>query len=178
MTRCSALVLASLLFAACGGAPSHGASPVGAAGADGTGAVEGSIELALRRADGEFVDVGELRGQPVLLFVFATFDGVSQAVLRPLRALAERHPELRIVGIAAQPGARLLVEAYESALRPPFVVTYDPEETVSEGTSPLGAIEAVPTFIVLDRRGRAVARQVGFADEARLRELVSAAGLR
>lgn len=172
------LTVTACLLAACGGAaPAASRSAAPRPGVD-RSAVEGSIELTLRRADGSFLDVGELRGEPVLLVVFATFDGVSQAVLRPLRALAERHPELRIVGVAAQPNARLLIDAYEHALEPPFVVTYDPEDTVTEGTSALGAIEVVPTFVVLDRRGRAVARDTGFVDEARLRELVSAAGVR
>ncbi|HEY8428966.1 MAG TPA: TlpA disulfide reductase family protein [Sandaracinaceae bacterium] len=164
----------ALLAAACGGAgPAATTAPTAEAPPS-----RGAIELTLRLSDGTFLDIGELRGEPILLFVFATFDGVSQAVLRPLRALARRHPELRIVGIAAQPNARLLIGPYEEALEPPFLVAYDPEDTVVQGTSMLGAIDAVPTFIVLDRHGRPVARDVGFVDEARLRELVSAAGVR
>jgi hypothetical protein len=142
----------------------------------GGGRAPGAIELTLRRADGVFLEVGELRGQVVLLFVLATFDAMSQMALTPLRAIAEAYPETAIVGVAAQPSARLLVEAYESALEPPFPITYDPQERVAEGESMLGEIEGVPTFIVLDRRGREVARHVGFADEARLAELLAAAG--
>src|SRR5688500_12600181 len=95
-----------------------------------------AIELALRRSDGEFVDVGELRGRVVLLFLFATFDTGSQLAIHYLRRISEQLPEVEIIGVAAQPGARLLVDAYEHALSPPFIVTYDPEESVSEGRSP------------------------------------------
>ncbi len=110
--------------------------------------------------------------------IFATFDAMSQMALTPLRAIAERYPDVRIVGVAAQPSARLLVEPYEVALSPPFPVTYDPEETVAEGASMLGEIEGVPTFIVLDRRGMEIARRLGFTEEAQLAEMLAAAGAR
>jgi peroxiredoxin len=133
------------------------------------------VELTLRRPDGTFVELGDLRGRPVLVFFFATFDAMSQAVLHPLRQIADEAPELQIVGIAAQEGARLLVDAYEHALSPPFVVTYDPEERVLGEQSPLGPIQAVPSFVVLDRRGVAVGRHVGAIDADGLRALVAGA---
>lgn len=145
------------------------------AGAERPAAIEGSVELTLRRADGTFIEVGEQRGHVVLLYVFATFDGVSQAMLNPLRNIVERDPDLVVLGVAAQPSARLLVDAYEHALSPPFPIAYDPEETVREGSSALGAIDTIPTLIVLDRRGVEVARHTGFADQAQIEELLGAA---
>ncbi|HJL19443.1 MAG TPA: TlpA disulfide reductase family protein [Sandaracinaceae bacterium LLY-WYZ-13_1] len=182
-TRRATPLLAALL-AACGGggearvAPSG--PPVGMSGPETAGderptAVEGSIELTLRRVDGTFLEVGEQRGQPVLLYVFATFDGVSQMVLNPLRNVIERHPGLRVIGIAAQPSARLLVDAYEHALHPPFPVTYDPEETVRRGESDLGALDAVPTLVLLDERGVEIARHTGFLDERQLEAFLAPA---
>jgi len=177
----------SALLVACGGATTPpeplrtpadrpiGLSTAGDEFAPTEAAAEGAIELTLRRADGTFVDVGELRGQIVVLFVLATFDGPSQMALLPLRSLAEQSPEIRILGIAAQPSARLLVDAYENALSPPFPVTYDPEDTVAAGTSSLGELEAVPTLIVLDRRGVEAARFTGFCDGACLTELIAQA---
>ena len=58
-----------------------------------------SVELALRAADGTFIDVGDLRGGVVLLFMLGTYDGASQMQLMPLRAFHERHPEVEILGI-------------------------------------------------------------------------------
>lgn len=184
MPRRLPIGLALLLLAACGGGDARPARdegpPVGMSGPDTAGgerpaAAEGSVELTLRRADGTFLEVGEQRGQPVLLYVFATFDGVSQMLLNPLRNVAERHPELRIIGIAAQPSARLLVDAYVHALAPPFPVTYDPRESVRGGESALGEIDTIPTLIVLDERGVEVARHTGFADERRIEALIAAA---
>lgn len=131
------------------------------------------MELALRRSDGTFLDIGELRGHVVVLFVLATFDGPSQATIRPLTRLIERDDDVQIVGIAAQQGARLLVDAYEHALQPPFPVTYDPEESVTAGTSAIGPLEAIPTLVVLDRRGVEVARHTGFCDDACVSELMA-----
>ena len=136
-------------------------------------AVEGSIELALRRTDGTFLDVGELRGHIVVLLVLATFDGPSQMTLRPLGHLVETIPDIEVIGIAAQPSARLLVDAYEHALQPPFPITYDPEETVAAGSSALGPIEAIPTVVVLDRDGVEVGRHTGYCDDACLGELLA-----
>lgn len=170
----SRLTLAlALLVAACGGGeatsepvegPPIGTSPDASetAGGERVPATEGSVELALRRADGTFIDVGELRGEPVLLVILATFDGTSQMLLRPLREVAARHPELRMIGVAAEPSARLLIGPYETALEPPFAVTYDPEEQVREGTSALGPIDTVPTLILLDDRGVEAGRLTGF----------------
>ena len=160
--------------------PRAGGPPIGMSAGSETGSIDGSVaegavELTLRRASGEFVEVGELRGQIVVLFVFATFDTPSQMTLRPLRHLTERSPEIHIVGIAAQQGARLLVDAYEHALTPPFVITYDPEETITAGTSALGELEAIPTVVVLDRRGVEAARHVGYCDDECISALVALA---
>lgn len=171
-----ALALLIALTTACTTTTTVSGSTVTTTTSSGGGRARGAIELTLRRADGTFIEVGELRGRVVLLFVLATFDTTSQMALTPLRAVAEAYPDTAIVGVAAEPSARVLVEAYESALEPPFPITYDPNETVAEGESMLGEIEGVPTFIVLDRRGREVARHAGFADEARLAELLAAAG--
>lgn len=137
-----------------------------------------AIELTLRYPDGTFLEVGELRGQVVLLFVFATYDAMSQMTLTPLGSITERFPDVRVIGVAAQHSARLLVDAFENALSPPFPITYDPVGDVSEGHSALGEIEAVPTLVALDRRGMEVARTTGFTDEAQIARMLSAAGAR
>ncbi|MGE0787155.1 MAG: TlpA family protein disulfide reductase [Sandaracinaceae bacterium] len=124
--------------------------------------VEGSIELSLRRADGTFLEVGDLRGRRVLLVLIATFDGTSQMLLHPLREFAEAHPDVTLVGVDVEPSARLLVGAYEQALEPPFPLGYDPEELVLAGTSTLGEILEVPTLIALDERGVELQRISGF----------------
>jgi len=113
-----------------------------------------------------------MRGQPVLLFVFATYDGASQAAVRTVALYMHDFPEARVVGVAAQYGAEELVDAWVYALAPPFPVGYEVEDRVATGQSDLGAIEAVPTFVALDARGVEVDRRVGFQTEQTLIEMM------
>lgn len=157
-----------VVLLACGGSSSE--SPVGRSVREPD---PRAIEMSLRRPNGDWIHLGDLRGKPVLLFVFATFDGVSQAALRPLRRFARDHPDVHVIGVAAQPDANQLLDPYEHALAPPFPLTYDPARDVHHGTSPLGLIEAVPTFIMYDARGMEVDRHIGFPSShtlPRLRE--------
>lgn len=131
------------------------------------------LELTLRAPDGRWLDVGDLRGHRVVIFLFATFDGTSQAALRPLSRLVRHRPDVYVVGVAAQPDARDLLEAWAAALSPPFPVAYDPDERVSRGTSNLGALDAIPSFVVLDEDGFVVARHSGYASESRLDALLA-----
>lgn len=123
---------------------------------------EAPVDLTLRLADGELLALSDLRGAPTLLFLFATFDGGSQAALRPLRRFLQDHPEVQVVGVAVQPRPAGLVDAWAAALDPPFPVGWEPEETIIEGTSALAAIRSVPTLVMLDREGIEVGRHVGF----------------
>ena len=130
------------------------------------------LNLGLRLSDGRWLELGDLRGTPVLLFVFATFDAVSQASLKSLRPFVPQHPELIVIGVAAQPRAAPLVEAWEYALDPPFVVGADPYGRVENGESTLGKIEAVPTYILYDADGYEIVRRTGLMTEGDLAELV------
>ena len=96
------------------------------------------LDLGVRLSDGRWLELADLRGTPVLLFVFATFDAVSQAALKSLRPFIPQHPEVVVIGVAAQPRAEQLVEAWAHALDPPFVVGADPYGSVENGESTLG----------------------------------------
>jgi len=169
--RAAALVTIALaaLGAACGGSSADSEGAVGVSTAQ---AAQAPIELALRTSQGTFVDVGDLRGKPVVLFLFATFDGMSQAALRPLSRFYRQHPEVHVIGIAVQPNPQMLLDPYVSALAVPFTVTYDPEERILPGTSMLGRVRVVPTYIVLDAHGFIRARHQGFASESKLERLL------
>ncbi|MGB5268201.1 MAG: TlpA disulfide reductase family protein [Polyangiales bacterium] len=130
------------------------------------------LDLSLRLTDGRWVELAELRGTPVLLFVFATFDAVSQASLKSLRPFVPQHPDLVVIGVAAQPRAGQLVEAWDYALDPPFVLGTNPYGLVENGESMLGKIQAVPTYILYDASGYEVARTTGLLSEADLARLV------
>lgn len=136
-------------------------------------APEKAVDLELTAPDGRVFETASFHGQPTLLFLFATFDGVSQAALGPLEEFVEAHPEVRVVGVAVQPNPKLLVDAWQHALEPTFLITYDAEEEIGTGKTALGPLEGVPTFVMLDANGREVGRHVGMAtrdDLASLRE--------
>ncbi len=155
---------------ACGGA--EDGTAVGVSGAD---RAPSPVELDLRATDGAFVAVGDLRGKPTILFCFATYDGVSQAAVRPLSRFVRHHPEVYVLAIATQPNPEVFAQAWEAALHPAFVVAFDPEERIIEGTSDLGHIGAVPTYILLDEDGMEVERHVGFASQNQLEVMLARA---
>jgi len=131
------------------------------------------LDLGLRLSDGRWLELADLRGTPVLLFVFATFDAVSQASLMSLRPFVRQHPEVVVIGVAAQPRAMQLVEAWAYALDPPFVVGADPYGSVENGESTLGKIETVPTYILYGANGYEMDRTTGLVTEGDLARLVA-----
>ena len=133
----------------------------------------GRLNLGIRLSDGRWLELADLRGTPVLLFVFATFDAVSQASLTSLRPFVPQHPEVIVVGVAAQPRAGQLVEAWAYALDPPFVVGANPYGRVENGESTLGKIETVPVYILYDVDGYQVGRATGLVTEGDLARLVA-----
>ncbi len=107
----------------------------------------------------------------MLLLLFATFDGASQATVRPLAAFARRHPRLPIVAVAVQPGPRALVDAWEAALRPPFPVAWNPDQALLEGRTSLGPVRRVPLLLWVNERGTPCARHAGYTSRHQLESL-------
>lgn len=134
--------------------------------------VEGALELTLAQPDGTLMFVGELRGRPLLLYFFATYDVASQANVMPLSAFAEAHPEVRVVAVAIQPDARRFVDAWVTALRPPFEAAFDPDDAISQGTTALGQL-GVPTFVLLDADGVPRAAMAGVQTRATIEEMLT-----
>lgn len=159
-------VAVTLCVCACGGGSSQ------ATGATHAALPSRPVELTLRTPDGQFLDLGDLRGQPTILFLFATFDALSQAAFHPVASFHRLHPEAHVVGLAAQPDGEELVAAYTEAMHVSFTVAYDPDNTVARGISGLGPIEAVPMFIALDENGYVVHEHVGYASEGQLERML------
>jgi hypothetical protein len=130
------------------------------------------IELSVHVPRTGFIEIGDLRGRAGLLFFFTTFDSTSQAMLTPLSFVVEAHPECFFVGIAVQPDARTLVDAWAHALEPPFPVGWEPKDTLTTERSPVGPIDAVPTFISVDAEGRPVEKLEGVAQARELDEML------
>jgi peroxiredoxin len=133
------------------------------------------VELMLLNANGQSLDLRELRGRPLLLFVFTTFDDTCQLALIPLERALRAHPELRALGIAVQPEPQQLLPLYRDALAVSFPLTYEPDNQVVAGKTMLGPIQTVPTYVLLDAQGRIAARHTGALNAAALEELFALA---
>lgn len=132
---------------------------------------ERPLNLTFVTPEGGYIDLADLRGQPVLLYLFATFDVQSQAALRPVSRFTRLTPEVQVIGVAIQPRARALLDAWRQALSPPFPVAYEPDNLVARGLSPLGRIGGVPAFIAIDERGYAKNSRVGFVSVEQISRL-------
>jgi hypothetical protein len=119
------------------------------------------VDMALVDADRRRVHLGQLRGKPLLLFVFTTYDEASQLALTPLTSFLAEHPGLPAIGIAAQPDPSALLPLYRDALDVRIRLAYEADPQIVAGNSMLGRIETVPTYVLLDASGRIVARHSG-----------------
>ncbi len=177
------LASALLLLTACGGAPTPagnramptGPEPVRPSAGGESGAGAAALELTLRTARGELLDLGDYRGQPVLVALLGSYDTMSQASLESLARLARNHPDVLVVGVLVQQGAELLVDAYAAGADVDFPITHEPAGTLLGGTSELGPIPTIPFFIALDVEGRIVAIADGYSTDRRLEDLLARA---
>ncbi|MDH5672420.1 MAG: TlpA family protein disulfide reductase [Myxococcales bacterium] len=135
--------------------------------------LEPPVELTLIDTDGGARSLGAMRGRPLLLFVFATYDDASQLALAPLTSFVRRHPEIPVLGIAAQPDPERLLKLFGEALDLPFPLAYEPQNRVVSGESQLGEIPAVPSYLLLDAEGRIIDRAVGALDGEGLENFVT-----
>ncbi len=140
---------------------------------DSGSAASAPVELTLTGADGHPLELAALRGRPLLLFVFTTFDQTCQLALTPLESFLRSRPKLRALGIAVQPNPEQLLPLYREALAVSFPLAYEPHNRVLTDTTPLGHIDTVPTYLLLDASGRLIARHVGALDQAALAEFTA-----
>ncbi len=151
------LVLA-LWVAGCGG----GAATVG--GPTGPSADQ-PIELQLTTTEGRIVELSDQRGGLVLLFVLATYDGLSQAEVRPVSRFTREANDTVVLGVVAERDAPSFAPIYADALDPPYTVVYDAQASITAGTSQLGELPGVPTFYMIDAHGIVVDRRTGYLTE-------------
>lgn len=144
-----------------------------ASSAEGRPQTRAPVDLTLARADGSLLTLSGARGKPLLLFLFATYDGNSQLALTHLEVLLRREPRIAALGIALQPDAREFLEPYRAALSVTFPLTYDPEDVVLADKSALGAIDAVPAFVSIDAHGVLQAIRYGVLTPSELQDLVA-----
>lgn len=169
-----AALLAALSLAHCASAqrPDY-AAPVGAAGTP----APAPLTLSLETVSGEPIELAALRGKAVLLIAFNHDDLRSHATLRDAERVARAHPDsLSVIAICGNPGSnrtlRMMLETFAGVLELRRVTVALASDAIREGTSPLGAIEHVPTTILVNRAGVIARTVVGLMDEQAIESLV------
>jgi hypothetical protein len=141
-------LVALALVAACGGASARGPAPLAPIGAP--------MLLTLPALDGGAIDVARHRGQVVVIHVFTTASLAAAADVDQLEAAAKAGRAI-VIGVALDLDGRPLVAPWRAGSGVTYLVALA-DDAVRAGKSPLGTTTAVPITIVLDRRGRPVAR--------------------
>lgn len=142
-------ILASCaLLAACGDSPLPGT--VGAT----------APEYAARTLDGDTVSLAELRGQAVLLNVWATWCPPCRKEMPDLQRLHERYEArgLRVVGVSIDaPGADAAVHDFLAEFGITYTILRDPEDRISSLLQSPG----VPVTLLIDAGGIVRWRHLG-----------------
>lgn len=116
------------------------------------------------------------RGRTTALLFVTTYDLPSQAEAQLLRDVLSTHKPLANAAIVMMepPRAAGLAQVWADSmgLRWPIAMA---SPTLTAGESELGRITGVPTLIVLDRRGRLIAKSEGALNREAIRDCLSRA---
>jgi peroxiredoxin len=147
--RAAAAISTLAIAAACGG------EVPGRVGAD-----VPAPEYAAPRLGGGTVSLADLRGEPVLLNIWATWCHPCREEMPDLQALSERYaPEgLRVLGVSIdQPGSEEAIRAFLGEVGVDFTILLDPRDLVSRRFQALG----VPETYLIDPGGVIRKRWIG-----------------
>lgn len=148
------LALVVVLAAACASEPEAAAPRERARSAP--------VVFAYGTPRGEEVGSATTRGRVTALLFVTTFDIPSQLMARRLDEVMKRHrPRANVAAIALEaPNSAPLVEVFRTTLGLSYPVALESSGAIDHD-GPFGTMDRVPTLIVLDARGREVAREAG-----------------
>ena len=123
--------------------------------------------VAYTLLDGTQHSSADWRGKVVLVNFWATTCATCVREMAEIAALHERYKArgFETVAVSMRYDAPASVAHYASTRRLPFGVAIDNTGAIAEG---FGDVEATPTTVFIDQRGRIVARVVGTPDFAAL----------
>lgn len=143
--RCGAAWLAAVVLGCAGGEPPAPAT------APETGEV---AEYSFGTIDGKLVTAEFLRGRVTVLLFITTFDLASQAQAKRLEDLSRQHnPRINALAVALEPPQNVeLVRTFAQTVEIHYPVAMADSITLG-GTGPWSAVRAVPTWVLLDKKG-------------------------
>jgi len=144
---------------ACGGSSEAPANPAPELGQ--------SLQFTFGTIDGGELSSDTTRGRTTALLFVTTYDLPSQAEAELLRDVVATHKPLvnAAIVILEPPRAAALAQVWADSLGLKLPIAMA-SPTLMSGDSSFGRIAGVPTLVVLDRRGRLVARSEGAAGRA------------
>jgi len=121
--------------------------------------------FALPTVDGHTIKLGELAGHVVVLDFWATWCKPCEAAIPELDRLQAEHPQARFIGISDEDLET--IQPYVAAHRIGYAIARDDQHASADYM-----IEALPTTVIIDKRG--IVREVafGYGDYARLDALI------
>lgn len=161
-------MLACVALASCGG----GREPAESAAPD----LGEPLQFTLGTLDGGELSSDTTRGRTTALLFVTTYDLPSQAEAQLLRDVLSTHRPLAngAIVVMEPPHAAALAQVWADSIAVKLPIAMASPALLA-GESQLGRIVGVPTLLVLDRRGRLIARSEGAASREAIAQALSAA---
>jgi len=137
------------------------------------------VQFTFGTITGGEVSSDTTRGRTTALLFVTTYDLPSQAEAQLLRDVLSTHKPVANVAIVMMepPHSAGLAQVWAESLSLKWPIAMA-SPTLLAGESPLGSISGVPTLIVLDRRGRIIAKSEGALGRDAIRECLKRADAR
>jgi hypothetical protein len=137
------------------------------------------IQFTFGTIEGRELSSDTTRGRTTALLFVTTYDLPSQAEAELLRDVLSSHKPLAngAVVMMEAPRTAPLAQVWANAigLKLPIAMA---SPTLMAGESQLGRIAGVPTLVILDRRGRLIAKSEGALTREQIRECLTLADKR
>lgn len=137
------------------------------------------VQFTFGTVAGGEVSSDTTRGRTTALLFVTTYDLPSQAEAQLLREVLSTHKPVANAAIVMMepPHSAGLAQVWADAMDLKWPIAMA-SQTLLAGESPLGHITGVPTLIVLDRRGRLIAKSEGALGREAIRECLARADAR
>jgi hypothetical protein len=137
------------------------------------------VQFTFGTLSGGEVSSDTTRGRTTALLFVTTYDLPSQAEAQLLREVLATHKPVANAAIVMMepPRSAALAQVWADAIGLKWPIAMA-SPTLMSGDSELGRINGVPTLIVLDRRGRVVARSEGALNREAIADCLSRADAR